>query len=152
MDGVEYISVGFLGQSFMLHQIVSLLPRSLSSRLTSLVSQRKMIALVILAVRTSTPASLVAETFGPSRIHIPKAPALGLILLGPEYDEYNKRVAESNKKLDDLKAAGRLDEESYAEQKRDPLLISDELNEKIQAFKKEMLLQRLWKMENEENT
>lgn len=109
-----------------------------------------MIALAILAVRTSTPASLVAETFGPSRIHIPKAPALGLILLGPQYEEYNKRVAESNAKLDELKQAERLDEESYVEQKRDPLVIEGELEGKIGEFKKEMLLQRLFEVEKKD--
>lgn len=111
-----------------------------------------MIALAILAVRTSTPPSLVAETFGPSRIHIPKAPALGLILLGPQYGEYNKRVGESNVKLEDLKAAKRLDEASFLEQKRDPLEIGEDLDKKIQEFKKEMLLKKLWEVENTEAT
>ena len=74
----EWISLKFHGQSFMLHQI------------------RKMIGLVIMVVRTRTPASLVPETFGPARLNIPKAPALGLLLEQPRIDSYNRKVADLN--------------------------------------------------------
>lgn len=108
-----------------------------------------MIGLLILAVRTSTPASLVAETFGPSRIHIPKAPALGLILLGPEYEEYNKRVSESNEKFEALHKAGRMDDKELQEQLRGPILIGDELAKRIEVFKQEELFKKMWQAEEE---
>lgn len=36
------------------------------------------------------------QTYGPSKIHIPKAPALGLLLEQPKFGVYNLRVNESN--------------------------------------------------------
>lgn len=74
----------------------------------------------MLAARTCTPVSLIPEvsvywrplhnkrnlfdrvrsvsrqTFGPAKIHIPRAPALGLLLEQPQFGSYNSRVAESN--------------------------------------------------------
>lgn len=73
---IEWISVRIHGQSFMLHQI------------------RKMMSMAILACRTGTPPSLLPLTFGPKRIHIPKAPPLGLLLEQPQFRTYNKRVHE----------------------------------------------------------
>ncbi|KAJ9113818.1 hypothetical protein QFC19_000011 [Naganishia cerealis] len=70
-NGMEWLSVKIHGQSFMLHQI------------------RKMISLAVLAARTKTPASLIPKTFGPEQIHIPKAPALGLLLEQPRFKTYN---------------------------------------------------------------
>jgi tRNA pseudouridine38-40 synthase len=63
----------------------------------------------MLACRTNTPKSLIAETYGkllplypgaswrlgPKRIHIPKAPPLGLLLESPQFRTYNNRI-ESN--------------------------------------------------------
>lgn len=71
---IEWISVRIHGQSFMLHQI------------------RKMMSMAILACRTGTPPSLIPATFGPQRIHIPKAPPLGLLLEQPQFKTYNQRV------------------------------------------------------------
>lgn len=36
------------------------------------------------------------QTFGPSKIHIPKAPALGLLLEQPRFGVYNVKVDENN--------------------------------------------------------
>jgi hypothetical protein len=75
-------------------------------------SQRKMISMAILATRTKTPASVVPKTFGklhrltmslPSNlicgwltgsdgVHIPKAPALGLLLEQPRFGSYNQKL------------------------------------------------------------
>ncbi|KAJ9101750.1 hypothetical protein QFC21_003089 [Naganishia friedmannii] len=74
-NGMEWLSVKIHGQSFMLHQI------------------RKMISLAVLAARTSTPASLIPKTFGPEQIHVPKAPALGLLLEQPRFKTYNDTAA-----------------------------------------------------------
>ncbi|GAA5904400.1 pseudouridine synthase family protein [Sporobolomyces salmoneus] len=135
VNDTEYVSVSFLGQSFMLHQI------------------RKMIGLTILAVRSSTPASLVPETFGPSRIHIPKAPSLGLLLLEPQYIEYNKRVTEANSKLEDLHKADRLSEKDLADQRREPLDTKGlGLTDKIDEFKKEHVYKRMRQVEEDELT
>lgn len=38
----------------------------------------------------------VSQTFGPSKIHVPKAPALGLLLEQPQFGVYNSRVDQSN--------------------------------------------------------
>ena len=79
--------------------------------------QRKMMSLAMLACRTGSPASLISETYGsslefsprhfhpftttlhscliigPQRIHIPKAPPLGLLLEAPQFGLYNKRIS-----------------------------------------------------------
>ena len=49
-------------------------------------------SLAMLACRTGTPPSLIAETFGPKKIHIPKAPPLGLLLQRPVFKTYNERI------------------------------------------------------------
>ncbi|GAA5876671.1 hypothetical protein JCM3774_005909 [Rhodotorula dairenensis] len=133
VNDTEYISVTFVGQSFMLHQI------------------RKMIGLVMLAVRSASPPSLVPETFGPSRIHVPKAPGLGLLLISPHYTEYNKRIADANSKLDELLAAGRLDDKAYGEQKRDAIdFVSLGLKDRIDEFKREQVYKRMWSVEQDD--
>lgn len=72
---MEWINVKLRGQSFMLHQI------------------RKMIAMAMLVTRTNTPTSVISQSFGPHKINIPKAPALGLLLEKPFFDGYNQRIA-----------------------------------------------------------
>lgn len=74
INGTEWLSIKIHGQSFMLHQI------------------RKMVALVVLVLRTNCPISRIAETFQESKINIPKAPALGLLLERPVFDAYNERL------------------------------------------------------------
>ncbi|CDZ97180.1 pseudouridine synthase [Phaffia rhodozyma] len=79
VNGTEWVSVRFHGQSFMLHQI------------------RKMISLVILVTRTGTPPTLIPECYGPRKIHIPKAPPLGLLLEQPLFHSYNTTVEKGQK-------------------------------------------------------
>lgn len=55
-------------------------------------AQRKMMSLAMLACRTGSPSSLLPETFGPKKIHIPKAPPLGLLLQQPQFKIYNDRL------------------------------------------------------------
>ncbi|KGK37995.1 tRNA pseudouridine(38-40) synthase [Pichia kudriavzevii] len=76
IEGTEWISIKIHGQSFMLHQI------------------RKMIGMAALVIRTGCPLSRIQEAFGESKINIPKAPALGLLLEQPVYDSYNQRLKE----------------------------------------------------------
>lgn len=56
--------------------------------------QRKMLSMAILACRTSTPPSIITASFTSSKIHIPKAPPLGLLLQQPQFKTYNDRIKE----------------------------------------------------------
>ncbi|TDL23959.1 pseudouridine synthase [Rickenella mellea] len=79
-DGIEWISVMFHGQSFMLHQ-------------------RKMMAVLVLSCRTKTPPGILDELYGPRMVFVPKMPALGLLLEYPIFESYNDRVKEISKTL-----------------------------------------------------
>ncbi|KAI9345667.1 pseudouridine synthase [Obelidium mucronatum] len=54
---------------------------------------RRMISLLILVIRTNTPRSLIANSFGVNKIDIPDAPASNLIFHQPVYSMYNDSVA-----------------------------------------------------------
>lgn len=75
IEGTEWVSVKIHGQSFMLHQI------------------RKMIAMATMVVRTGCPLHRINEAFLQTKINIPKAPALGLLLEAPVYEGYNARLS-----------------------------------------------------------
>lgn len=77
----EWVSIKLHGQSFMLHQI------------------RKMVGLLVLVGRSGAGMGLVDECFGPARVHIPKAPGLGLLLEQPIFEAYNRRIGNNNDKL-----------------------------------------------------
>ncbi|CAG8750952.1 13857_t:CDS:10 [Cetraspora pellucida] len=77
----EWLSLKVHGQSFMLHQI------------------RKMVALIVMMIRTETSLSLIHKTFGNTKINIPKAPALGLLLDQPVFKSYNKKAVDNGKEL-----------------------------------------------------
>lgn len=70
---LEFLQIQIKGQSFMLHQI------------------RKMIGLLIAIMRGYTDQSTIRRAWGPERLDIPIAPALGLMLEQLHYDRYNKR-------------------------------------------------------------
>ncbi|KAI8622269.1 pseudouridine synthase, partial [Chytriomyces sp. MP71] len=72
-DGTQWIRLFVNGQSFMLHQI------------------RKMVSFAVMAVRTGTPATVVAATYGEEKLNVPKAPALGLLLRKPLFEAYNRQ-------------------------------------------------------------
>lgn len=55
-----------------------------------------MVCALVLACRTGTPPSIVEEMFGPLKVVVPKAPAMGLLLEQPLFESYNKMVAEAN--------------------------------------------------------
>ncbi|KZP01602.1 pseudouridine synthase [Calocera viscosa TUFC12733] len=127
---MEWISVKFHGQSFMLHQI------------------RKMISMAILACRAACPPSLILESYGPTRIRIPKAPALGLLLEEPQFGAYNAQMVVGNRKLDDLRAKGRaVPEGDY----REPIDF-EPYREEIARFKLEMIYEKLRQREKETGT
>ncbi|GAW01256.1 pseudouridylate synthase [Lentinula edodes] len=74
----EWIAVSLDGQSFMLHQYDFL---------------RKMMFALVMICRTGTPNNLLDELFELTRVHIPKMPALGLLLEYPVFTGYNTRIA-----------------------------------------------------------
>ncbi|KAI8994325.1 pseudouridine synthase, partial [Gaertneriomyces semiglobifer] len=73
-NGLEWLKLTVIGQSFMLHQI------------------RKMVGLVILMVRTNTSKALIPQTWANIKVNIPKAPALGLLLERTIFRGYNQKV------------------------------------------------------------
>ncbi|KAG0253695.1 tRNA pseudouridine synthase 1 [Mortierella polycephala] len=82
IQGTEWLSLKVHGQSFMLHQI------------------RKMVALVIMIIRTDTPMKLIPETFNANKINIPKAPSLGLLLERPVFEAYNRKIHGTHQPLE----------------------------------------------------
>jgi tRNA pseudouridine38-40 synthase len=74
--GLEWVSVRFHGQSFMLHQI------------------RKMVGLVVMAVRLGVGPEIVNRCYEPAKVNIPRAPALGLLLDKAIFTQYNERNPE----------------------------------------------------------
>ncbi|CUA74662.1 tRNA pseudouridine synthase A [Rhizoctonia solani] len=115
LDGIEWISVMYHGQSFMLHQ-------------------RKMTTLLIFTSRTGTPASsLIPQAFNSPKLLIPKAPALGLLLQEPRFGTYNKHVLEENEL-----AAGR----GETDRVREPIEW-EPLREKIDGFKHAYIYRRI---------
>ncbi|CAG8530265.1 8937_t:CDS:10 [Paraglomus brasilianum] len=74
INDTEWLKLKVHGQSFMLHQI------------------RKMVALIVMVVRSDTPLSLIAKTFNIEKINIPRAPSLGLLLEQPIFKSYNRKA------------------------------------------------------------
>jgi tRNA pseudouridine38-40 synthase len=73
----EWLSLKVHGQSFMMHQI------------------RKMVGLAALVVRSGADVERVmVESFSEKLYSIPKAPALGLLLERPVFDNYNQKATE----------------------------------------------------------
>jgi tRNA pseudouridine38-40 synthase len=93
INGTEWLSLKVHGQSFMMHQI------------------RKMVGMVALVVRCGADPQLIFDALGPADISIPKAPALGLLLERPVFDNYNKKARELEKeKIDFDKFKSEMDE------------------------------------------
>ncbi len=100
INDVEWISVLFHGQSFMLHQgsvFLHLIYHNRSNtyfledcklcscrfvllQSTVITWQRKMISMAILVCRTNAATSVIRETYNQNQVIIPMAPALGLLL------------------------------------------------------------------------
>ncbi|XP_070540757.1 pseudouridylate synthase 1 homolog isoform X2 [Ptychodera flava] len=72
-NGLEFVVITIVGQSFMIHQI------------------RKMIGLVIAITRGVAPRDTLDRCWGDNKMDIPKAPSLGLMLENVHFDQYNKR-------------------------------------------------------------
>ncbi|PKX98673.1 pseudouridine synthase PUS2 [Aspergillus novofumigatus IBT 16806] len=74
INGTEWLSLKVHGQSFMMHQI------------------RKMVAMATMLVRAGCDPQRIVDSYGPTKIAIPKAPGLGLLLERPIFDGYNKKA------------------------------------------------------------
>lgn len=109
----EWLSLKVHGQSFMMHQI------------------RKMVAMAVLCVRCAVPVSIIKDSYGPTRISIPKAPGLGLLLERPVFESYSK------------KAEGSYD--------REPLNFT-KFEKEINEFKQEQIYNRIYDTEEKENS
>lgn len=79
INGTEWYSLKVHGQSFMMHQI------------------RKMVSMAVQVVRCGCDPVRINESFGPTRIGIPKAPSVGLLLERPVFDLYNKKAPGLNR-------------------------------------------------------
>lgn len=75
INDTEWLSLKVHGQSFMMHQI------------------RKMVAMAALVVRCGCVPERIADSYGSTKIAIPKAPGLGLLLERPIFDTYNNKKA-----------------------------------------------------------
>jgi len=61
-----------------------------------------MIGLAVLLARSQGSPTLVNNAYTQTRVHVPKAPALGLLLEEPVFENYNKRIATANAKWKDV--------------------------------------------------
>lgn len=118
-----------------------------------------MIGMIILLCRTRTPASLIPETFGPSRVRIPKAPGLGLLLVHPHFTGYNMRVAQENKTRVNLKAknSAAMAEGGKGSINEGMMEVREELEferwkEGVDGFKRDMIYKRMWEDEKGEDS
>ena len=59
-----------------------------------------MVCALVLACRTCTSPDVLEEMFGPRKVVVPKAPALGLLLERPLFESYNRKITEVNAKLE----------------------------------------------------
>ncbi|OJJ50523.1 hypothetical protein ASPZODRAFT_21083 [Penicilliopsis zonata CBS 506.65] len=111
INGTEWLSMKVHGQSFMMHQI------------------RKMVAMVALVVRCGCDPERIDETYGPTRIAIPKAPGLGLLLERPVFTNYSRKAVESGKNPIDF----------------------DKYDKEISEFKQREIYDRIFREEEESN-
>ncbi|OLL26325.1 tRNA pseudouridine synthase 1 [Neolecta irregularis DAH-3] len=111
IDDTEWISVKIHGQSFMLHQI------------------RKMVAMVVMIVRSGCPENRISEAYRPPKLAIPKAPGLGLLLERPIFEGYNKKATDNGREKIDF----------------------DQHDDQIEAFKQKHIYDKIYAEEKKEN-
>lgn len=111
-SSAEWLSLRVHGQSFMMHQI------------------RKMVFMAAFVVRTGTDPKRIEESYGHTRLPIPKAPSQGLLLVRPVFDTYNAGVAEKFQ--------------------RQPLDF-DRHKAEMDAFRQKEIIERMWREEEKEH-
>jgi len=84
INDTEWLSLKVHGQSFMMHQI------------------RKMVAMAAMVVRCGADPERMKESYENTKIAIPKAPGLGLLLERPVFDSYNKKAADLGREAIDF--------------------------------------------------
>ncbi|KAJ2902966.1 hypothetical protein MKZ38_010618 [Zalerion maritima] len=109
INDTQWLSLKVHGQSFMMHQI------------------RKMVAMAVLCTRCNTPLSRIDESYEDSRISIPKAPGVGLLLERPVFDHHNEKM-------------------TGAGIEREAIDFS-QWEDKIRDFKQKHIYQRMWDVE-----
>ena len=109
----EWLSLKVHGQSFMMHQI------------------RKMVSMATLVVRCGCHEGRIQDSYMASKISIPKAPGLGLLLERPVFDTYNERLV------------GKFD--------REPIDFS-KYDKEMQEFKQREIYERIFREEERDNT
>lgn len=92
---------------------------------------RKMVGLASLMVRCGTPLERVEESYQNQKMAIPKAPGLGLLLERPVFHNYNRKAMEAFQKET-------IDFAKY--------------DEKILAFKDKQIYQRIFDVEEKDNS
>lgn len=117
-----------------------------------------MIALAVFLTRSQSPPSLVSKLYESTRIRVPKAPALGLMLEEPVYESYNKKVAVANAKWKDVapqgKGKGAEAEDDVEHQSnfiRDPMDFS-KFKDPIEEFKNKYIYEAMVKQEDEQGS
>lgn len=92
---------------------------------------RKMVGMAVLVTRCGTDLSRMEESYKPGRISIPKAPGLGLLLERPVFENYNTRASESYDR---------------------PKIDFGNYEKELQAFKDSHIYQRIFDLEEKENS
>jgi tRNA pseudouridine38-40 synthase len=117
--------------------------------------QRKMIGLAVLLARSQGPPSLVNNLYTQTRVRIPKAPALGLLLEEPVFESYNKKVATANAKWKDAAASGGKETEDDGEHAanfiKEPVDF-EKYKTTIEKFKETYIYDAMQKTEDEHGT
>lgn len=114
-----------------------------------------MIALAIFVTRSQGSPSLVENLYTSTRVRIPKAPALGLLLEEPVFEGYNKKITTANAKWKDAATAGGKDQEEDNEHAqnfiREPMDFS-KFKDEIEKFKDDHIYAALLKQEDEQGS
>ncbi|KAK5989839.1 tRNA pseudouridine synthase 1 [Cladobotryum mycophilum] len=109
----EWLSLKVHGQSFMMHQI------------------RKMVGLATLVARCGTTVDRIDESYGRTKMAIPKMPGLGLLLERPVFENYNRRAREALQREE---------------------IDFDKYEEKLEEFKEKEIYSRIFTVEEKENS
>ncbi|PWN31125.1 pseudouridine synthase [Jaminaea rosea] len=134
VDNTEYVSLTLHGQSFMLHQI------------------RKMVGLIVMLARSPAPGPklLNASLTTKDKIHVPKAPALGLLLNSPVFVGYNVKVRAHNAQLEKMHKEGKIDETRKADQWREEISY-DPFRAEMEEFRMRHIYQTQYETEERED-
>lgn len=92
---------------------------------------RKMVGMAVLVTRCGTDFERISQGYGDDRISIPKAPSLGLLLERPVFENYNQKAGDSFEK---------------------PKIDFGNYEEELQKFKNEHIYQRIFDLEEKENS